>query len=298
LLNSGDPEIEELAAKLAELATTDARSDSKFKEALATAPQDGPFRPAAQAAHEPLPVAPPKKTDSEPEPFGDLFDLSAPSRSGAARPAAAEGDLFDLSFGSTVAKPKADPPLPPPAQAQEGDLFDLELPAPPPRGQDLDLFTPILGKEEVEEPAPVPDSLPAREQEPFEEEVDAGPDPEDETVPDGETVPFSETVPEAEKPPSRPPRFPGEQPATATLGHLYLQQGHSQQAKETFERLLAREPGNPRALAGLREANASLGSHYNLAAAELLQGAPEPLSLSERKAFILRRYLGRLRRRS
>jgi thioredoxin-like negative regulator of GroEL len=77
-----------------------------------------------------------------------------------------------------------------------------------------------------------------------------------------------------------------------------LEQGHLQQAKETFERVLAREPENSKALAGLREVLGKLNATPLLTAAELLQGVPEGMSLSDRKAFVLRRYLGRLRHRS
>ncbi|MDY7093541.1 MAG: tetratricopeptide repeat protein [Acidobacteriota bacterium] len=42
-----------------------------------------------------------------------------------------------------------------------------------------------------------------------------------------------------------------EEPVSATLGQLYLQQGHTEEAEKIFRRVLEREPAHPIALAGL-----------------------------------------------
>jgi nicotinate-nucleotide--dimethylbenzimidazole phosphoribosyltransferase len=43
----------------------------------------------------------------------------------------------------------------------------------------------------------------------------------------------------------------GDEPVSATLGQLYLQQGHGEEAEKIFRRVLEREPAHPVALAGL-----------------------------------------------
>jgi tetratricopeptide (TPR) repeat protein len=94
--------------------------------------------------------------------------------------------------------------------------------------------------------------------------------------------------------------------ATATLGELYFRQGHYAEAERIFREVLAREPGNAPARAGL-ERLAALGPQPEtprLDARRLLTGyrsdarRPADAELRSRKIFLLSRYLDRLRQGS
>lgn len=74
--------------------------------------------------------------------------------------------------------------------------------------------------------------------------------------------------------------------ATATLGALYLAQGHLTDAKRTFDQVLERDPGDPEALAGAAEVERR--SHTE-PPAEPLAAAPNP------RIARLERYLSRIR---
>lgn len=121
------------------------------------------------------------------------------------------------------------------------------------------------------------------------------------------------------------------EPATVTLGQLYLRQGHLGEAEGLFREVLEREPGNAAARAGLAEAaelaarsegsarsarsagsarsEASVpASTYALGAGELLRsagaldgadGADRAADdVPARKVLVLKAYLDRIRRRS
>lgn len=84
--------------------------------------------------------------------------------------------------------------------------------------------------------------------------------------------------------------------ATVTLGRLYLEQGHREEAAAEFRAVLARDGGDQEALAGLASATAD---GWPLVAADL--AAPDELAsfdvVAARRALVLRRYLERLRGR-
>lgn len=85
-----------------------------------------------------------------------------------------------------------------------------------------------------------------------------------------------------------------EAPATVSLGHLYLQQGHTGDAERAFEAVLEREPANVAARAGLAAARGGEGgrlSALDLVSRETLTRAA-PL---ERRRAVLAGYLERLR---
>lgn len=88
------------------------------------------------------------------------------------------------------------------------------------------------------------------------------------------------------------------QPVTATLGQLYLQQGHPEVARQIFRKVLAQEPGHPVALAGLATIEKPREPRP-LTAAELLRGAGTPAAagLTDRKIVLLKSYLRRLKAR-
>lgn len=99
--------------------------------------------------------------------------------------------------------------------------------------------------------------------------------------------------PEETEPASGP--APVAEPVSATLGDLYLRQGHVEEAGEIFRRVLAREPENAVARQGLA-ALAGVEAR-ELTAAELLAGAPAGEGPRARRMRLLRRYLERLRGR-
>ena len=83
-------------------------------------------------------------------------------------------------------------------------------------------------------------------------------------------------------------------PPTATLGKLYLDQGHTEEAREIFERVLERDPQNAEARAELEGGK----ENRELEARALLTGFdPSSRGLSSKKSYVLERYLDRLRGR-
>ena len=109
----------------------------------------------------------------------------------------------------------------------------------------------------------------------------------------------------AAEPPSEAPAEPetatlAGSPAspTATLGHLYLAQGHYDEAEGVFHDVLEREPASVAARLGLAEARRRRREAPLEAAALLGDLAEEELAdmgVSRRKVVLLRRYLSRLR---
>jgi predicted Zn-dependent protease len=85
--------------------------------------------------------------------------------------------------------------------------------------------------------------------------------------------------------------------ATVTLGRLYLEQGHREEAATEFRAVLARDGEDREALAGLASATADAGP---LTTADLV--APDELAsidvIEGRRALVLNRYLERLRGRA
>lgn len=79
----------------------------------------------------------------------------------------------------------------------------------------------------------------------------------------------------------------GPAPATATLGELYLRQGHHGEAERIFLAVLRHDPGNVQAKAGLE----ALARARDSAAAEAGEGE----TAARRKVLALKRYLSRLR---
>lgn len=108
-------------------------------------------------------------------------------------------------------------------------------------------------------------------------------------------------------PPSPPGAAPGERDRpTLTLGRLYLRQGHLREAEEIFREVLAREPDNAearRSLEALERSGTPAGEPAApvapaLGAGELLEGYEGPEGLTDRKRYVLERYLERLRGRA
>ena len=102
----------------------------------------------------------------------------------------------------------------------------------------------------------------------------------------------------------------GEPAATATLGQLYLRQGHLAEAERIFHEVLRREPDNPSARAGLehlagpalpeqaRREAPPLDAEQLLAGFQPAAGQTGTAGTKARKVFLLNRYLQRLRQGS
>lgn len=103
--------------------------------------------------------------------------------------------------------------------------------------------------------------------------------------------------------PEPAPVQPAQPVATATLGELYLRQGHADEAERIFREVLEREPGNGAALAGLerveeiRREPAAPAAPAALDAERLLAGFASigGGGTTARKVFLLHRYLERIR---
>ena len=93
---------------------------------------------------------------------------------------------------------------------------------------------------------------------------------------------------------AEPEPAPAEGAPTATLGALYLEQGHLDEAAQIFRQLLDRDGGSEVARRGLEEVERRQAG--DLTAALLLSGsAAEGEQGPERTSRMLRAYLGRLR---
>jgi tetratricopeptide (TPR) repeat protein len=179
-----------------------------------------------------------------------------------------------------------EPPLPPPPDipdalsAGEDTSWLEEAPAPPPAAEE-----PVFDFESVSEPLPAPKPPPPA---PFEQAADLW--PEESLAPE----------PEPELPTMA---------ATATLGDLYLRQGHVDEAERIFQEVLEREPDNSAARDGLGRIGESRRppepepirpepEAAPLDARRLLAGyqpGPAGRGTTARKIFLLNRYLDRLR---
>ncbi len=92
------------------------------------------------------------------------------------------------------------------------------------------------------------------------------------------------------------------EPASATLGSIYLQQGHREEAERIFRQVLEDEPGNAAALAGLAEVegrDVEAPVAKSLTAADLLAvrstSGKIPEGLTAKKILILDNYIKHLR---
>jgi tetratricopeptide (TPR) repeat protein len=339
LLNDSDPEIADLRRRIGEVGRHRRDPEDTFVGALraetpaAAVPEEAPVSiPTPEPANVPLELEVPEPKAAEPPveapavfdelPFPDL--AVQPERYHAALPVE---PLFDLAIPGfappAVAPPAAaadivwqlgDAPVPAVAPP-EPDLFDLDA---LPVAADLDV-TGLLGRVTAA-PEPLalfdldPTPAPSVEPEPSAEL----PEPVFE-LPAAEAVEWTlepEITPEPEVVDLPAVEAVAEPVATATLGHLYLRQGHLVEAETIFHEVLEREPDNGAAAAGLAEirllreppvppvavAEVSLSepepTDGSLTAATLLAGfdatgaVDTPLA---KKQYLLRGYLARLK---
>ncbi|HEV7507842.1 MAG TPA: tetratricopeptide repeat protein [Thermoanaerobaculia bacterium] len=289
LLNDSDPEIEELRRRL--------RAMDQTSQAENPRPPVVPGRPL------PPPASP--RTAGE-----DIFDLGLPAPRAAVSAAREEEPFAELwaPREPAIAAPSAPAPLassapaastvavleePEPAHvlfpgmdsresrqrylaglASEG-LFQLDLTPESPEIPEIPAI-PWTAAPEAAAPAWVPEPEPAEEQA-VEEEPQAAAVPEPEPI------------------------------ATATLGDLYLRQGYPAEAERIFRDVLRREPASAAALEGIAKLSSPAAAEVTgspgtrpVEARDLLAGYQPagrsgPAEGRARKAFLLSRYLERIR---
>ena len=315
LLNDSDPEIGDLRRqiKLMDRPKEQVPEDSLFDL--------GPAKHPRQAAEDVFsleePAPPPVPELLEPEPMemeeavedtdGDLFPglVSRSSRERYLASLASEG-IFEVGLtpmapsevpltaeppGPTLLVPPIAMPEEPPLPA-ESDLAvtRFEPPGisePEPAAEDASWLEEIAVVPEAAAPAfedltPLPPPLPAEE-------------PEEDLWAEDDITPLPE-LPDLEPEPA-----PVQPVATATLGEIYLRQGHADEAERIFREVLEREPGNGAALAGLERIEEArrvqaVPQAVALDAGRLLAGfRPAGGGTTARKVFLLNRYLDRIR---
>lgn len=296
LLNDSDPEISDLRRQIKLM---DRAKEQAFEES----------QPSSHAAPD------------------DVFDLGGLGRKAAFRPE--EEDVFHLSEPATVEEHAEEP-----EEDSNGDLFpgmvsrasrerylaglaaegifevgptstlpsEVPLPAAPEPFPVPQLEPPAIASEPVleddswlEEIAPVPQTI--AEEPPAQAYAAAAAVEVEEAAPaiaePAELWPEEEAAPE--------PESVAGPTATATLGELYLRQGHRDEAERIFREVLEREPGNAAARAGLhkleedghpRPRAATLGAHGLLMG---FRSGPGGGGTTARKVYLLTRYLDRLR---
>ncbi len=251
--------------------------------------------PAAPPAAEPEPWAAPRRVAApEPAPAGQVFDLPpVPSRTlggpwlaprvpqggepfvGLAVARDRERYLRGLAVGgvfglatAAMARPQVEPAPSPAIAVAEAP------PVPEPAAPAAAAFAPLLVEPLPEPAAPEPLA------------VEPLPRIPPEIAPPTAAVPPA-PVPAFEPPAAVEPQRAAEPALTATLGELYLRQGHLGEAEEIFRQILDGDPGNLAALAGLEEVR-------NRRRAADTGGGPR--GVSARKSAALRDYLERVRR--
>jgi tetratricopeptide (TPR) repeat protein len=334
LLNDSDPDIEELRRRI--------RAMDQAPQAERPDPKHVPFPELAAPAPSPPRAAPPQSGAF------DVFDLGAPSR-----PRPPVEDVFQLEEppppAAAVPEPVFAAAEEPEPEPEDGDVFPglgtrasrqryltaLEseglfllgtaaaAPAPvvPPEPVQEPEPEPVLAAEPawaVEEPFPVEEAAapwaPAppvtAESEPPIFELD---EPSPWAAEPVSLTPEPEPAAAPSEPAAAPPAPEPEPAATATLGELYLRQGHLPEAERIFQEVLRREPGSPAAQAGLARlaemaappepaVPLSTGGERRALDAQSLLAGFDPSSaptgaagVNARRAFVLRQYMQRLR---
>ncbi len=317
LLNDSDPEIEELRRRL--------RAMEQPPQAEKPGPTPLPGSPLPEAP--PVPPVDVRGRETAPPPSppgGDIFDLGLPAPRAVAAMAPDEpfGDL--LAPAPAAAVPNASPAPAAPAIAAETAAEPLEQEELEP--EDV-LFAGLASRDSrsrylaglaaeglflLDLTAEAPPVSPAGARMPASVSLAEEPWPE-EPLPEA-AAPIMEEPPPvfdlaapapwAEEPPvpaAAPPAAPGEPIATATLGELYLKQGHLGEAERIFREVLRREPDHSAAQGGLARAAARQAEEQPpevLAPPVSSPPEPAPVGARARKIQVLSGYLQRLRQGS
>jgi tetratricopeptide (TPR) repeat protein len=333
LLNDSDPEIEELRRRLRAMEPPQAAATSGRPSAVGIVPP----RPAGGDDIFDLGAPPAAAAQQQAgEPFADLFP--APVRAAQGTPAAPAAAAAPAAVASRAPEPP-EPPEPTDtlfpglasresrsrylrALTSEGlffpDLIPPAEPEPAPAAASLPEAAPAVAQPEPQAPEPAPAAEPAWTLPAEAPETPAFPEPaafapELYEPPAFEPAAFA---PQAFAParfepaafaPEPEPEPAAEPIATATLGEIYLRQGHRDEAERIFREVLRREPESSAAREGLARlapaaavaAPAQGSAGRPLAARDLLArfpAAPGAGSAKARKIFLLNSYLQRLRR--
>ncbi|MEA2603925.1 MAG: hypothetical protein QOF89_4917 [Acidobacteriota bacterium] len=320
LLNDSDPEIEELRRRL--------RAMDQAPQAPQTPQAEIPRPPEAPGRPSPPPVTSRKAAADDdifdlgrpapPRSGGDVFDLWSPPPASAPEPEPVAAAPAPVEPAAATAVLEAEEPEPadvlfPGLASRESrrrylaglageglfhlDLTELAVAAPFPVEEAPAPWTPLPEPEPELELKDLEDLEPAAEPQPLAvagfswqaEEVAVEPEPAPVWV---EPEPEIAAVPEPPQPP--------EPIATVTLGELYLRQGYPAEAERIFHEVLRREPDNAAALDGLEKLSAPREARP-LTGHDLLAGYQPGARTGEaegkaRKAFLLSRYLERIRR--
>jgi tetratricopeptide (TPR) repeat protein len=316
LLNDSDPEIGDLRRQI-----------KQMERPKAQVPESSPFDLGRPAPAVPAPAVPAPAGD-------DVFDLGPRSVKPAARrevedvfaldETAAPPPAVTMTPAAPVATVVEPEPFPEePEIAGDGDLFPelasrasrqrylmslasegiFEVEAVPEAPPAAAAAAPAVDDTSWLEEEPAPVEAPVFDFAPLEPAAPAAPSIEEpaDLWPEDELAP----LPEPEPAPAAEPA------ATATLGDLYLRQGHLDEAERIFQEVLRREPDNTPARSGLgsiEEARRTPASpaapaapiSAPLDAHQLLAGfrpGPAGAGTTARKVFLLNRYLDRLRGR-
>jgi tetratricopeptide (TPR) repeat protein len=336
LLHEGDPEIEELRGRIRWMEAPRMDSSSVGAAPATKAARSREPGPAAAREDDLFDLAPVPAGRAPAE--DDLFDLGYPAPQAAAPQGAAldvatpQGAALDAATSDT-AEPIEEPDLE--AERAAADIFPglasravrrryLEAlaaeglfafgegPAMPPVGtapaepEAFDLgpsagAAPAWATPPVAEPAieaPPPGREPSGS-------TSAGPEPP--TLAAAEPAWPAATAPTPPEPAAAPAAPPAVEPATVTLGELYLRQGHFEEAERIFGEVLRREPGNQAARDGLDAVaahrapaadSAEIAPVAGAAEPTEIAGAAEPASRRQRTITLLNSYLERLKRGS
>jgi tetratricopeptide (TPR) repeat protein len=328
LLNDSDPDIEELRRRIRSMEQAPQADKPDPTQSAAPFPNlappplagggdvfdlggaPGPRREVQDVfeLEAPPPTAAPPVAATAP---GDVFDLPAPAAPLAFQ--AGEGDVFadlfapvsgdrhlsalaaeGLFFFETPAAPEPAAPAPPPVEsapaAPEPFAWAFERAA----------SAPVEAPPLPAEPVFLPEEEPAPVVEPVLEDVETR---HVASVLEDTTPWAAEPAPPAAEPELEPV-------ATVTLGEIYLRQGHREEAERIFLEVLRREPDSAAAHEALARlappppppAPEPVAVPQPLDAGQIVAGFGEapagPLGANARKAFVLRKYLERIRQGS
>jgi tetratricopeptide (TPR) repeat protein len=323
LLNDSDPEIEELRRRLR--AMDQPQQAPQAPQAVTPRPPAPPPAPSRATADDDMFDL---SRPAPPRPGGDVFDLwSPPPAPMAAAPAPVEPAAVTAVLEAEEPEP-ADVLFPGLASSESRRRYLAGLAGEGLFHLDLAELAVAEAAPSLPEPAPVvfAEAVPFAEPFPVAEapapwdplpEPELAPEPEpmavagfswqEETVVEPEPIPAEpEPVwaePEPPEPEIQPLAMvpePHEPVATVTLGELYLRQGYPAEAERIFHEVLRREPDNAAALEGLEKLSEPQAARP-VAAHDLLAGYQPGARTGEaegkaRKAFLLSRYLERIRR--
>ncbi|MCP3957563.1 MAG: tetratricopeptide repeat protein [bacterium] len=303
-----EPEAEEAVAEEAAPEPDLAAAPEPFAEVVEPSPTEAPspagggdpFQLAAEPSSPDLDSLwsrPSAQASAKPEePFAGLIGLDSGRHWELL---AGEGIFASLASEAPAAEPPVAEEIPaveqPAEPAVAEEIPEIEAAAEPAFEEPV-FEEPVFEKPAFEEPA---FEEPAFEEPAEEAAAEAVPEP-DAADAVAEDAPAPEPVEAAEEP---EPIEAAEEPepetsaATATLGELYLKQGHREEAERIFHRVLEQDPGNAAALAGLEKLGGA--SPRQLTAADLLAvrsaSGKVPEGLTAKKVLVLGNYIQHLR---